>query len=669
MEQSKVIKEIREYHIIREIMKSKSVRRLVANRDPKVAGLIAIYDSYVQFFGNMRIDATETFDKFFTRLERNYTSTHDKVQPNDPGYLEYIKNVLGTKGLKTVTSVMSEEDNEKTINDLNRGIGLETGEANTIVVAQHIADYSVVSGLRGNLTEVTRKNSELEAELDRVRLVLGMTKENAKTKEEVLAKLALLETGILKSIVDGVAGNKILIEGLESSMGRSFTEIKTELAGVRADIGTVRTDISGVRTDIGLVRSDIASLASSVAASKKSTVKTIAITAGATFLATAALASGIFAIVANQMPQPVVSGDATNDTQYVEYLGDYNALTTQLKSLLNDNIFDEKDKTEFMASLDGFVQKYASSEKLADSSSQSAENLKAIANSVFGMSEEKIEAAKDLADANTNLTVLNQMIAKYDTNGDGSIADEIDALNKKVADLTKQLEEANSDEAIQALRVEIEGLQEDIKDLNKQITTLTGEKEDLIKENDDLKKSNAKLESDLNTANSNYQGLEKTILDAGKALDDLNTKVAAGTISEADYLTGVDKILTDLVKTGLADNIENLANQIVKLQADLKTAQDEYNDLLKKVEGDGGYEDQLAAAKDKIESLEQDIAGLTTDASALIMQIAEAYTGVAPASITEAIQAVKDFAKEMGITTSTPTTGNEKNPGTQPSLN
>ena len=190
MEQSEVIRRIREYHIIKQILNSKSVKRLVDSKDPKVAGVLAVYQSYAEFFGSIKIDAFEDFDRFFRRLENNYTTSgNKKVQPNEEGYREYIRSILGKEGLKKMVAILSDPDITKRIRGLSTDIGGKTRESNAIVVARGIADYSVVSGLRGNLSESQRKGSDLEEQLDRTRLVLKLTKENAATKEAVLAAI------------------------------------------------------------------------------------------------------------------------------------------------------------------------------------------------------------------------------------------------------------------------------------------------------------------------------------------------------------------------------------------------------------------------------------------------------------------------------------------------
>ena len=47
MEKNEVIKRIREYHIIRDILKDKAIK--AHEKDPKYAGIIAVYQSYVDY--------------------------------------------------------------------------------------------------------------------------------------------------------------------------------------------------------------------------------------------------------------------------------------------------------------------------------------------------------------------------------------------------------------------------------------------------------------------------------------------------------------------------------------------------------------------------------------------------------------------------------------------
>ena len=453
MEQNEVVKRIREYHIIRDIMKEKSVVRLAG--DPNMSGLLAAFNSYVEFFGRMRMSNIESFDQFFSRLEKNYlaTSTHAKIKPDETAYIQYIKDVLGKSGLTQVTTVANDPDNTARIRALRLDVGKEVRETNSIILARDIKLYSVVSGLRGNLTEVIRKNGELEAELEKVRGILKLTKENAKTKEDVLARVDEIEDAILLSIVTNAEQSDYLARAIAKSTGKKINEVRDyvlaassasakrdakiqkkvdstykRLGGIYAGIAGTQKSLGGVHRRIGGLEDSMTSAHEKLdeistkidKSSRNTTFWKVAAGAGGGL----AVGVGITALIASLLGSgnaPAVipgSTDSTDATQiesaYVEYMDTVDELGLILQNMLLDGDYTKEEQASFESSVDAFASKYVGT-KFETESAEDASTFKSISGSVAGMSEEKRVAVANYAVLLSDFNAVSATLETYKT--------------------------------------------------------------------------------------------------------------------------------------------------------------------------------------------------------------------------------------------------------------
>ena len=65
MEQKDVLKRIREYHIIKEILEDPNFIKAELDKDDSVNGIVDVFKKYVESFGKMKINELQTFDSYF----------------------------------------------------------------------------------------------------------------------------------------------------------------------------------------------------------------------------------------------------------------------------------------------------------------------------------------------------------------------------------------------------------------------------------------------------------------------------------------------------------------------------------------------------------------------------------------------------------------------------
>ena len=687
MEQSEVIRRIREYHIIKQILSSKSVKRLIDSKDPKVAGVLAVYQSYAEFFGSIKIDSFENFDKFFRRLENNYlaSGTNKKVQPNEEGYREYIRSVLGKEGLKIMVKVLSDEEISKRINTLSTDIGGKTRESNAIIVARNIADYSVVSGLRGNLSESQRKGADLEAQLDRTRQILKLTKENAATKEAVLDAISVVEANILASIAEKISDNQYLMKAIAKSTGKKINNLEEELKNVikKASDESKNRDAAisaDISTGFSGVYSRIDALGASIDAStSKKTKLKIALAATGGALAGTGITTLMFLLLSNPSQPatvPNTPGTAVDTSVYTTYIADVDTLLGDFKVMVEDNIFTQAEKDDFMGDIGAFSKKYENTQ-FAESSKKDADYLTNMATSVFGMSEEKIEAVKKVAELEGNITNLNNTINGLNTKNaelqatiDG-YKKEVEKLNKEINELKTKLENAYTEEEVQALNVKITGLEGRVKELEGNVETLKKSNAELTTENTNLKNENSELTTEnanlkneiaeLKTTNANIQS---ELTDTKNLLTTANNKVAEleGLVKQG----AIDKAALEKTNAELRTQIEGLLGNIAELNTKLTKAAEDYQALetLYNAQGEENttLKAELETAKNQILALEEELNSLSVASAQLVFDIYECMTG---SKTTDIDLAMATVAEKLGITQTTPSTG-ESEMGPQP---
>lgn len=722
MEQNDVVKRIREYHIIKGIMKEDSVRKVAD--DSNMSSLISAYNSYVDFFGKMRISSNETFDQLFSRLEKVYLidDSHKKVKTSENAYIQYLKDVLGKGGLKQVTEAVNEPDNLDRIRAFRLDVGKEVRETNSVILARDVKLYSVVAGLRGNLTSTQRKNKELEVELDKVRGILGLTKENAKTKEDVFAKIDEVQTEILKEIVEITSQSDYLAKAIAKSTGRKINEVRdmvinasgasarrdaitqgkiddlhNEMASLTANVygseAKIRSDIAGIDAKLNGIDGKLDQISDATNKNSKSLARwkragLIAsgalAGAGATMLAMSLLGSN------NVPPQQQPTDPDIKEpgySEYVEYVESFNQLSEILNGLVMDGDFSEEEKNSFIdESLRGFKEKYANS-VFAEGSQSDAQRLETLANSIYGMSSEKQEALGKALTLDKELTASKASLETYkNTNAEllnknselsasvQNLTNKIDELEAKIKELGEIIANTDNAKTIQELQAKIEGYENQVAELKGQVQTLTGEKAQLETENenlktekaqlqaevDNLKTENTQLAQDLNKAKSDLSTAQNTISALTAEKNELQAKYDAGQITETELREKIQKL--EASEASLKAQVENLTEQIANLNRELNAKIAEYNELVERYNDLEGYKitlsSELETARNQIASLENQLENLTVDSAELIFNIYEYLTGEQTSDIETAMRYV---SKTLGITTIAPSTGVEGN--------
>lgn len=725
MEQNEVVKRIREYHIIRDTLKEKSVVRLAG--DPNVSSLLAVLSSHVEFFGKMRMSNVESFDQFFSRLEKNYlaTSTHAKIKPSETAYTHYIKDVLGKSGLAQVTAVANDPDNTARIRALRLDLGKEVREPNSIILVRDIKSYSVVSGLRGNLTEAIRKNADLEAELEKVRGILKLTKENAKTKEDVLAEIDKTEQAILLSIVETAAQSDYLARAIAKSTGKKINEVRDlviaasgasakrdaatqkqiadmhkRLGGLYAGIGGVSKSLGGVHRRIGGLEDSMTSAHEkldeiSTKLDKKSRGSTfwkvaagagggLAVGVGVTALIAALMGSGKAPAV---VPGTTDSSDAALiESAYVEYMDTVDEMGLMFQNKILDGDYTEEDKAEFESSVDAFVSKYVGT-RFETESAEDAKTFKSISNSVAEMSEEKRVAVANYTILLSDFNAVKATLDTYKTqNADliksnQALQTSIDNLTIKIGELQNEIIKlqgiiASTDNAktIQELQTKIEAYKKQVADLEKEVQKVTDENTALKGENDALKTENATLKGQVDTLTKENEQLKS---DLKKANDDLSA--AQKTIADlnkakdelqAKYDAGVitEKELREKIaeleksEKELKTQVDNLTKQVADLNTKLADEIKKYNELLDKYKKLDG--DKTALANSLAEAQKR-IAELESQIETTTVETAELiltiYEYMTGESTADISKAMDLVSSQLGITVTNPSTGLEGN--------
>ncbi len=687
MEQNEVVKRIREYHIIRDIMKEKSVIRLAG--DPNMSGLLAAFNSYVEFFGRMRMSNVESFDQFFSRLEKNYlaTSTHAKIKPNETAYIQYIKDILGKSGLAQITTVANDPDNTARIRALRLDVGKEVRETNSIILARDIKLYSVVSGLRGNLTEVIRKNGDLEAELEKVRGILKLTKENAKTKEEVLAEIDASEEAILASVVANAAESDYLSKAIAKSTGKKINEVRDliiaasgasrtrdvesqkriaamskRLGGLYAGIGGVSKSLGGVHRKLNKIDNSMTSahtkldgLESSMASVHTKldeiSARVDRKSRGATFWKVAAGFGGgvgVTALVAaliasggdgsSVIPGNVDTSDAAQvESAYVEFVDSVNEIGVVLQNMLLDGDYTKEEQTSFEAAVDSFVAKFAGT-KFEGESAENANTFKSLSSSIAGMSEDKRLAIANYAALLVDFNAVNTTLENYKTqnadlikSNDGLKAS-IDALTAKVGDLQNEiikLQEviATTDnvKTIQELQAKVEAYENRIAELEAEVQRVTGENTTLTAANNMLQTQVETLTAENQKLSGELEQAKADLATAQKSVADLTKEKEE---LQAKYDAGVitEKELRDRI-AALEKSESELKTQVENLTkqvADLnKQLADEINKYNTLLENYNKIDGEKTALAAELKKAQDEIASLKSQIESLTVDSAE----------------------------------------------
>lgn len=570
MKQNEVIKRIREYHIIKSIMGSDSVKRLIAKKDPKVAGVLAVYDSYTEFFGGIRIDSTEDFDRFFRRLENNYLAGgKTKVSPTEEGYQEYLRSVLGTANIDKLTTIMSEPDTQKRIVGLFREVGGKTRESNAVVVAKSVKEYSVVSGLRGNLTEAQRHGRDVESELEKVRLVLKLTKDKTLTIDQIMAALTAQESRIIAAITAAAAGNERLIRAMDRTTGRKLDQIYSAT-------GRLEAGVSGLAESVERVEGKVDDISTKLDKKSKSTAITTGIVSGVGGIA---LGAGVMALVfsllsGNPATQtPTVVGNEAYDA----YIASAVQLDESVYSKLSDGSFSEEDKKAVLAEVEAFIAQYATGD-FKDESEAKAKTIKAMAEYLFNMEDTEEIKAFLTASQSLSSSIHGKIFDQDGLTADDktAIIEEIDKYEDKyVSTIYKDASAAvaqnyeamvnglfasgTSLTAYNGYKADYIALSTTLQEYATNPATLDEQaKNDFIAQAEELKTKYASSEfaGFAEVGSNNYKSLMNNLYETVHATPSTPTNPTNPTKAHDDYIAGYAKLSTSL-KDYLADGVFN----------------------------------------------------------------------------------------------------------------
>lgn len=703
MEENEVVRRIREYHIIKDIIESNSVKRLAAKKDAKVSEVLAVFDAYAEFFGEIRIDQFEDFDRFFRRLENNYLadSKHKKVKSSEAGYDIYIRNVLGSKGLKTVTDIVSDEEISAKIKGLSLDVGKHTRESNAIVVARAIDDYSVVSGLRGNLSESIRKNDDLKEDLERIRLVLKVTQRETFKKEDAIKKLDELESALVRVIMENSADSEYLMKAIAKSTGRKINELRNELREAAGDSKnrdeSILSEIGGLREETRENSKKLDKIYNNMG--PKSVWKKVGYGAGVVGAGIGGLVIGL--LLNGQEPAPIPDDSANAlavQSAYVEYMDDFNSLGISFQNMISDGELDQKDAETFDAKVKTFLEKYDGTD-FDGRSDADAELIKSLFNSFSTMSDEKKTAVYNYAVLLNDYNIVNANLEEYKVKNEGLISSnaglqkQYDELQSKVTSLESKIDElkelvtsTENASKIQELLIKIQGLENQVAELNAQVNELTGQNNILQGQVDSLTSENADLKNQVGELNAENETLKAELSEANgllataqgqvevltKEKAELQAKYEAGALTEKQLREEIAKLEKNEAELGkqvaeLTGTIADLNEQLEAKVAEFNELQAKYNELSSKnnalTSENAKIAEDLATAQKTIADLKSQIEATTTESAELILDIYEYITGETTTDLAHAMQVL---VEQLGLTTVTPSTPGVENNVKQP---
>lgn len=648
MKQKDIIKKIREYHIIRDIVANPEVQDLQKTdisslvETTPVDNLVAVFNAYVDFFGAIDIGG-ESFDEYFSRLKTNYDSKGKEiVKPSNLEYGKYIKKVLGSEGLDNVTEAFSVPDVAKEIRGLSLDVGKNTRESNAIVVVRALEAYSKVNGLKTQIEEAKSDSANLKDKLNQAEKLLAVKNASSLTEEQVIAKLTELEDKYKSSIEESAKESNYLSVAIAKSSGKKLNEILDTLKNFSNDSHKRDTEIlSAIEQSDANNKKEFNEMKEML--NKKSTGKKIA--AGVGIAALAGVAGFSMGLLVNnsQEPEPIPSNnDNKNDSAYVEFVNDYNGLHTSLNNYIADNVYNNSEKAQFESSVDKFAAKYEGT-AYKDESQEKADFLKDMSANLAGMNGSDaslIEKAEYLKEYNQLRGEFNSIIE-----------------DKKVTD--EEYSNFSGENGF-AKNFASKYANTDYKDQSEQDSQILINYLDLLNDNADLSEQIAIVSAELETA-------KNTIKDLNQQKDELQAKYDVGVLTEKQLREEIARLEKSEAELGkqvaeLTSDIADLNEQLAEKIAEYNELFDAYNDLNAE---NTTLRGQLTAAENTIKDLESQIASTTNEAAELIFDIYEYITGETTTDLAQAMQIVSE---QLGITTIEPSTPDVENNVKQPEL-
>ena len=530
MEQKEVVRKIKEYHIIREILKDGAVQ--AAAKNPKYAEIVAVFKSYVDFFGKMRIDQFEDFDRFFRRLENNYLAGDPgkKIQPTEVGYAQYVKDVLGKKGLETVTAVASDPDNTKRIRDFTLDVG-RAQDSNILMVADALLKGAKYSNILGLYHESVRAGADKDAKIKELRERAGISAKIAHTEEAIIAEIKRLEEAAFGKMATYAKENEDLMRAIAKSTGRKLNEIRD----------MVRTADSESRArDAEILK----------AAKGTSTLAKYGIGAGGVAVG-ALLTTGILAI--SGVFAPSATTIVTNQA-YEAYIADYNKLNAELNALIVDGDMSEADRSAFLnTSLPAFQAKYAGTE-FEEMSKGHVESYALLADGIYG-----VDGAKDILNQyNTDIATLNTTLSGLVVSDGTFTAEEKTAfIDTNVANFVSTYAGTSLESASLSQAESFKAAAESFYTLTGANGSLSGSNSDLIAANDMLTRYNG----DVSSLNTKFGSL---IADGVLTIDEKDAFIDTEVQAFVDAYAGT---VLENASLNQADSFEAVAEKVYGISA------------------------------------------------------------------------------------------------------
>lgn len=419
---NETVKKIRDFHIIRKILKDMTAEQ---KRDPKIAGLVAAYDAYVKFFGGIRIDQWEDFDRLFSRLEKVYIAGDEskKVQPEAEGYTHYIKNVLGDSVLDKFGEILDQPENKERMADFYLEVGRKQ-ESTALVVARAVRDYAKLSNVMMNYHESVAAGHKKDEQIEKLRVLLKYSKDKALTIDQIIEEVGKMESRLIAKIIENTPkSNDDLIKGIAILTGRKVNEIKALMeAGdgkILAAIGEIKAPISGMVVDLGTVKTDVAHIkgkvdvmASDIEEIKKNTSR---YSAGKTAMIATIGALGITALYGvGGIIYNTVTPDKMTESAL---LADYMNLVNVINGLQTDGITDAEKQQFIDENLKAFLDKYKGT-NLEEKSKECADALTANINGTMTIGNQSTLVSGYFQDTAALDSTLNGLISS-----DGKLTD------------------------------------------------------------------------------------------------------------------------------------------------------------------------------------------------------------------------------------------------------
>lgn len=367
-----------------------------------------------------------------------------------------------------------------------------------------------------------------------------------------------------------------------------------------------------------------------VATRKKKVVKGVL----AGLLIAAVLGTGGYLIAKNVSLQNEINTTTSYTQNYEEYARQENFELEQYKVQLNGVIENDKigvfEKTPEQQALQESLNKYASTDKIAEFHWSSTSEMEALTKN-----------AETSAKAN------------YYQNNYEDLLGVVSDLKGQIANLNAQLENANKTiDSLQGnvadLNAKIANMQQTIDDLQKQVDTLKSILAASQDENASLKGQINDLQSSLDTANETIKTLEEKVSGLTQENEDLKKENEALKNTISSLNDKIDK-LNDKISS-LEDSNKVLAGEKAQLEIENKQLQEQIDDLKKEIEGlkDGTLVEQLkqqvSDLQDQLNAANQRISELTIENNELKNQIV---------SLNEKISSLENTIKDLNDTIET----------------